>query len=201
VAERSAVRRQRFIEAGIKLFGTVGYHATTVRTLVTATGLTNRYFYESFQTMEDLLVACYGQLIGNYHRQLTEVLSGAEDGVEPRARAGLTCFFMAMSDPLFARITHSEVLGVSPRVDALYMDSAAKFAALMMDFLNRAGVPLSSHDPREVQLVGTALAGSVVHTGALWVRGRYALPIELAVEATLKVILGTVSQLQTQPGR
>lgn len=196
VAERSAARRQRFIEAGVELFGTVGYHATTMRTLVAATGLTNRYFYESFQTMEDLLVACYEQLIGNYHQQLSDVLNDAEDGVEPRARAGLTCFFVAMSDPLFARVTHNEVLGVSPRVDALYMESAAKFAAMMMDFLNRAGVPISSHNPVEMQLVGTALAGSVVHTGSLWVRSRYEIPLEVVVEATLKVILGTVAQLQ-----
>lgn len=200
VTERAAARRQRFIEEGIELFGTVGFHGTTMRTLTAATGLTNRYFYESFETMEDLLVACYEQLIGDYRAQLSAVLSDADDGVEARTRAGLTCFFDAMSNPRFARITHSEVLGVSPRVDALYMQSSADFAALMMDFLASAGVPVAAHDPQEMQLVGTALAGSVIHTGVLWVYSRYEQPIHLVVEATVKVILGTVSQLQAAPG-
>ncbi len=196
VTERAASRRQRFIEVGIELFGTVGFHGTTMRALTAASGLTNRYFYESFETMEDLLVACYEQLIGDYRAQLSEVLSDATANVEMRTRAGLTCFFEAMSNPRFARITHGEVLGVSPRVDALYMQSVADFAALMMDLLSSAGVPVAAHDPREMQLVGTALAGSVIQTGALWVYNRYELPIDLLVESTAKVILGTVSQLQ-----
>ncbi|GLK91033.1 TetR/AcrR family transcriptional regulator [Pseudomonas turukhanskensis] len=200
VSERAANRRQRFVETGIELFGTVGYHATTMRTLIAATGLTNRYFYESFETLEDLLVACYEELIGDYRARLNGVMNGAPGGVEARTRAGLACFFEAMSDPRFAKITHSEVLGVSPRVDALYLQSASDFAALMMEFLTSDGVPIASHDPREMQLVGTALAGSVMHTGMLWVRSHYELPIELVVEATLKVILGTVSQLRVAPG-
>jgi AcrR family transcriptional regulator len=199
VTERAASRRQRFIEVGIELFGTVGFHGTTMRTLTAATGLTNRYFYESFETMEDLLVACYEQLVGDYRANLSDVLSREEAGVESRTRAGLTCFFEAMANPRFARITHSEVLGVSPRVDDLYMQSVADFAALMMDFLGSAGVPISAHNPQEMQLVGTALAGSVIQTGVLWVYNRYELPMELVVEANVKVILGTVSQLQERP--
>jgi len=201
VTERAAARRHRFIEVGIELFGTVGFHGTTMRTLTATTGLTNRYFYESFETMEDLLVACYEHLIGDYRAHLSEVLSDADADVEARTRAGLTCFFEAMANPRFARITHSEVLGVSPRVDALYMQSVADFAALMMDFLGRAGVPVAAHDPREMQLVGTALAGSVIQTGMLWVHSRYELPIELVVESNVKVILGTVSQLHTAPSK
>lgn len=194
--ERAATRRQQFIEAGIELFGTVGYHATTMRTLTAATGLTNRYFYESFETMEDLLMACYEKLTGDYQAHLNQVLFEADDGLESRCRAGLRCFFEAMANPRFARITHSEVLGVSSRVDELFTRSANEFAALMMDFLKQAGVPVAEHDPRQMEMVGSALAGSVIHTGALWVRSRYKTPIEVVVDASLKVILGTANQLQ-----
>lgn len=196
VTERVATRRQRFIEAGVGLFGTVGFHGTTMRMVTAATGLTNRYFYESFRTMEDLLAACYEQLIGDYRAHLSEVLSRTAGGVEPRTRAGLTCFFEAVANPCFARVTLSEVLGVSPRVDELYMQSIADFAALMMDFLANAGVPISAHDPEEMRLVGTALAGSVMQTGVLWVHNGYSLPIDLVVDANMRVILGTVSQLR-----
>ena len=198
-SERAVARRQRFIAAGIELFGSIGYHATTMRTLTAATGLTNRYFYESFATMEELLMACYEKLMDDYRARLNQVLYEADDGLELRCRAGLRCFFEAMADPCFARITHIEVLGVSPRVDDLYIRSTNEFAALMMGFLDQAGVPLAAHDPRQMEIVGSALAGAVIHTGALWVRSRYATPVEVVVEAALKVILGTVSQLRVEP--
>lgn len=197
-AERTAERRLRFIEAGIELFGTVGYHRTTVRMLTAAAGLTNRYFYESFESTEDLLMACYAHLMQGYKERLQQELLGAGETLESRARAGLTCFYEAMRDPRFARVTHSEVLGVSSRVDALYTRSTAEFAALLMDHFAQAGVPLASRDPQEVRLVGTLLAGAVIHNGIAWVRSRYEPPLDLVVQASLKVLLGTALQLQLQ---
>lgn len=193
--ERVALRRQRFIEAGIELFGTLGFHGTTMRSLTAATGLTNRYFYESFETMEDLLVACYEKLAQDYRNQLSRVLDEAEDSLEARIRAGLRCYFVAMTDPKFARITHSEVLGVSSRVDDLYNRYSADFAALMMGYLQRGGGQLAGHDPIQMDFVGVALAGAVMHAGVVWVRSAYTAPIEVVVDATLKVLIGTVNQL------
>ena len=55
--ERVAARRARFIEAGVELFGTQGFRGATVRGVCAAAGLTDRYFYESFPTLEALLAA------------------------------------------------------------------------------------------------------------------------------------------------
>lgn len=196
VTERVALRRQRFIEAGIELFGTLGYHATTMRSLTATAGLTNRYFYESFETMEDLLVACYEQLMLDYRNHLSRVLSGAGEGLEPRIRAGLHCYFEALTNPKFARITHSEVLGISPRVDDLYNRYTADFAELMMAYLRSGdGLP-AEHDPLQMEYVGAALAGAVMHSGVVWVRSDYAAPVAVVIEATLKVLIGTVNQLR-----
>lgn len=194
-AERVAARRQRFVEAGIELFGTAGFHATTVRMLTAEAGLTNRYFYESFASTEDLLIACYEQLITEYRTRLKHVLDSAEPDLEARARAGLTCFFDAMRDPKFARITHNEILGVSPRVDALYTNSSAEFAAMMMDYLARGGAPIGSHDPKEMKILGAALAGAVIHAATAWIRSQYATPVDVVVQAMMKVLLGSVEQL------
>ena len=59
--ERRARRRQQFLDAGLQVFGTLGYRAATVRSLCKQAGLTDRYFYESFDTTEDLLVGVYRQ--------------------------------------------------------------------------------------------------------------------------------------------
>jgi len=195
-SERAALRRQRFIEAGIGLFGEIGYHATTMRALTAASGLTNRYFYESFETMEDLLVACYEHLMDAHREHLREVLAATPGGLQEQARAGLDCFFEAMSDPHFARITHAEVLGVSPRVDELYNRHMGLFAGLMMEHITRHGGPLAATDSRELAFVGASLAGAVIHAGIMWVRSRYAAPREVVVAATLKVLIGTLEQLR-----
>jgi AcrR family transcriptional regulator len=196
---RTAQRREAFIAAGIELFGTQGWHATTVRQLTARAGLTNRYFYESFDTTEDLLVACYETLMAAYRTRLDAVLAATPGGIEDRTRAGLACFYEAMRDPRFARITHHEVLGVSPRVDALHVAALQDFAALMMDHLGRAGVPLAGRDRREVELVGLGLAGSVIQIGAAWVRERCRTPVATVVAAALAVIVGTAQRLGSPP--
>lgn len=196
ISERAAVRRQRFIQAGITLFGSNGYQATTMRKLTAESGLTNRYFYESFQSMEDLLIACYESLMSDFRDQLKTVLDSASGEPEQRIRAGLTCFFQAMSKPEFARITHSEVLGVSPRVEAVYSRYTADFAELLMGYLSPAADVPSSENSTQREYVGAALAGAVINAGIVWVRSRYAASLEEIVDATLTVFLGTANQLQ-----
>lgn len=58
------------------------------------TELTNRYFYESFSNLEDLLVACYEKLMDDFRLRLEEELERASKYSEPsqRIRPGLNCF-------------------------------------------------------------------------------------------------------------
>ena len=67
--ERVAARRARFVEAGVELFGTQGFRGATVRGICAAAGLTDRYFYESFASLESLLAAVYGSLTERLDRK------------------------------------------------------------------------------------------------------------------------------------
>src|SRR5690606_27216755 len=60
--ERRDERQRRFLEAGLETFGSLGYSATTTRRLCAEAGLTQRYFYQSFEGMEALFVAVAKQL-------------------------------------------------------------------------------------------------------------------------------------------
>ena len=44
------------------VFGTKGFHASTVREVCVAAHLTERYFYESFKNLSDLFIAVYGEM-------------------------------------------------------------------------------------------------------------------------------------------
>ena len=45
------------MEAGLELFGTLGYASTSVRAVSAAAALNSRYFYESFGSRESSAVA------------------------------------------------------------------------------------------------------------------------------------------------
>lgn len=192
--ERLAERRARFIEAGVRLFGTLGYHGTTMRALTAEAGLNNRYFYESFETMEDLLVACYEHLTSEYRARLIQALQAAPGDLDSLLRALATCYFEEMRNPSFARIAHVEVLGVSPRVDTVYVRTMRGFGTQGVQALARFGLA-PGVTSRELDLIGFALAGALSMAGAMWARSRYQDPIDTVVEATLKILRGTAQQL------
>jgi AcrR family transcriptional regulator len=73
--ERQRERRSRLVAAGLEVFGTTGYAAASVRQICREAGLTERYFYESFQGREELLRAVYDQLIEEVE---TDAFSAAE---------------------------------------------------------------------------------------------------------------------------
>lgn len=62
VGERRERRRVALIEAGLEVFGTVGYAESTVEALCAQAGIRNkRYFYEPFPDREALITpAAYG---------------------------------------------------------------------------------------------------------------------------------------------
>jgi len=125
-AERTARRRQQFVEAGLALFGSVGYRKASVRELCRHAQLTDRYFYESFAGTEDLLVAVYGECIARIRAAVvTRVASAPVAGAETVLERALDGFYGCIEDARLARIVWLEVLGVSPRVDAVYTRAAS----------------------------------------------------------------------------
>ena len=53
--DRQALRRDELIAAGVTLLGSRGGPALTVRAVCRATGLTERYFYESFTDRDEFV--------------------------------------------------------------------------------------------------------------------------------------------------
>ena len=68
------------MEAGLELFGTVGYASTSVRAVSAAASLNSRYFYESFSSREDLLYSVYQRIV-------TDIFTKAIQAARSVARA------------------------------------------------------------------------------------------------------------------
>ncbi|MEK8087114.1 TetR/AcrR family transcriptional regulator [Aquabacterium sp. A3] len=196
LGERVARRRAQFLEAGLEVFGTTGYRTATVRQLCRQAALTDRYFYESFGGLEDLLVAVYERQFDQLQQVVLQAL--AEDAVlsDPMSavEAGLQALFDMASDPRVARVCWLEVLGVSPRVDAVYTRTFERFASLVVAFARQRFPNLDVSDD-EARVLGYALIGAVSLPVQQWLLGGYQEERATLVAATARVYRSVIASL------
>lgn len=193
--ERKAERRQKLIEAAIAVYGAVGYHHATVRAICAEAGLTERYFYESFDKGEALLAAAYLEVMAQLTGEVMTAIAALPAPIDMArlVRTALhTYYALLRENPNQARVFLVEILGVSPAMDKLYWDTIRgvslgilRFAPDVVEDLRGQGI--------DIDLLADGLIGAVVQIALGWVRSDYAAPIEAVVE-TAMVILGRVGR-------
>jgi AcrR family transcriptional regulator len=168
-SQRQAERRARLLEAGLELFGTLGYARTSIRAVSAAASLNSRYFYESFSSREDLLYSVYEQIVVDIFTKVSEAVAG-EDTIEAQARAGLRAGWTAVTeDRRKARIVAIEVVGVSERLERLRRETRHALAQLTADrALSLAGDLRLRLDP---VITARFLMGGIVELLADWING------------------------------
>lgn len=196
-ADRLARQRRQFMDAGLALFGTAGYRATTVRMLCKEAGLIDRYFYKNFVDTEDLLAAVYAEAIDGIQMAVVQAVMPQMTGgdAERIVAAGLGAFFSAYENPRIARVCWLEVLGVSPRIDALYIQRIQRFADLLID-LSKALVPEMKLPPDELSFTGIALVGAVSQSAMQWLLSDYRAERRHLVAANTRLLLGAMEMLR-----
>src|SRR3954467_5371936 len=96
--ERIAGRRARLLDAGLELFGTRGFTTTGVKDVCREAGLTDRYFYESFNDGTDLFLAVFDRLTDELFRAVAEAVVEAGTEPEPQLRTAIGTFVHALAD-------------------------------------------------------------------------------------------------------
>jgi AcrR family transcriptional regulator len=162
--ERRDERRAKLLLAGRNLFGTVGYATTSINDICAEAELTKRYFYESFASSEALLIAVYEQVADQTQESVILAMAEVPDDLAAAARAGSRAFFEAVgADGRTARILLSEVLGVSPAVDAAYGASIEKWTDII-------AAALVAHDYHglDTELLAGTVWGLITGTALRW---------------------------------
>jgi AcrR family transcriptional regulator len=179
-SQRQAERRERLLEAGLELFGTLGYARTSIRAISAAASLNSRYFYESFRSREDLLYSVYEQIVGDIFSRASEAVA-RENTIEAQARAGLRAGWTAVTeDRRKARIVAIEVVGVSERLERLRRETRHALAQLTADrALSLAGGLRLRLDP---VITTRFLIGGVVELLADWINGDLDASVDEVVE-------------------
>ena len=159
--ERRADRRARLLAAGLDLFGTEGWTATTIEKICTAAGVATRSFYEEFSSREALLLAVFEDVLAGVVAEVTpRVVVGG--GVAQQVRAGLTGYVEHVTaDPRRARVVHHEIR-VAGTLEDQRQATVVRFAELIKQVAQLPDTP-------RTRVVGIALAGAVSEVLVDWV--------------------------------
>lgn len=176
--ERSALRRDQLIAAGVGLLGAAEGPALTVRAVCREAALTERYFYESFADRDEFVRSVYDDVCATAMSAL-ETAQTAREAVER---------FVALmvDDP-----TRGRVLLLAPESEPVLTHSGAEwmpnFTALLQQKLTRVS------DPIRQALVATSLIGALTALFTAYLNGRLPANREQFIDYCVDMLLGRVS--------
>ncbi|WP_059013438.1 TetR/AcrR family transcriptional regulator [Streptomyces specialis] len=193
--QRQDERRARLMEAGIETFGTIGYRNATVDRVCAAAGLTKRYFYESFDDSEELLLAVYGRVAEELHTRIVADAEAAAPDIEAQVRAALTALFRTIGDdPRLARIAFVEILAVSGTVDSAWQAVNTAFVDTILQ-LTQPYLDAADLSETDLEILATGVLGAVVLIAQRWILGERAQPIEALVSNAHTLVMAVVSRV------
>jgi|HubBroStandDraft_1064217.scaffolds.fasta_scaffold133939_2 AcrR family transcriptional regulator len=186
---RQAERREQLIDAAFELLGADGWRGTTVRAVCQAAHLNPRYFYESFDGLESLLIAVFDRLVLEATQLSVRAIDKA--GPDPAARAAAVIAASVRyvtEDPRRARILFVEAQG-SERMARRRLDTMQATA----DFLERTAWRQTglAHD-RIGMVASHLLVGGLTELVITWLDGHLDISLDELVEdaAALMVAVG-----------
>ena len=193
--QRRAERRVQLIAAGKSVIGERGFHATTVRQVCRVAELTERYFYESFDNLNDLFNTTYDQELDRLRELLITEITQAPAGIEAVARAGLTAYYRFFKqDHQAARILLIEVFSTQQDIVRLYRRGVQDFAELIRGVIE-SQFDIAKQDILDAGLLATALVGATTQLGVRWYLSGYEASEEKMVENSLVILTAVADRL------
>ncbi len=188
--QRRSERRERLIEAALDLLGTEGSSATTVRAVCRRARLTPRFFYESFEDLDALLVAVFDEVVEGATARMLVALEAAGDDPHARARAAIGAFVDALTDdPRHARVACVEALGSEPLMRRR-LEVARTMTQLVVAHAKETYRPPPEAEPL-VDLTATVLVGGLAEVLISWLDGGLRQDRDQLVEDFAAVFIAT----------
>lgn len=185
--DRRQQRRAQLIAAGLEAFGVHGFHGVTVREVCATAKLTERYFYESFKTLEQLFTAVYLHLNEQLKSRTLAALADVRQpsGVEALATASIRVLLeFIRDDPRRARVMLIDAVSISHDVQRLSGEVTRDYALLLRSFIDLL-FPDAKAYGIPVDFVAAGLLGANIHIATHWVREGFATPLEQVLEGNV----------------
>lgn len=173
---RRRERRTRLVEAGLELFGTRGFVATSIDDVCTTAGVNKRYFYESFANLDELFIAVYQEVNGRIETAVLAAMLRAGGDVVVAAAAGVEAFFAYLAEHReAARVFSFEIAGrlSDERVQQAASDAVQPWRRLLRGVVGDE--PLLGLAPdTAVTMAWSLITGVTVQ----WALGGFSEPVE-----------------------
>lgn len=202
--ERKRIRRQQFIAAGIEVFGEFGFRQATVRKLCQQAKLTDRYFYQSFGSIEALLIAVYSELMArsskNVMLKMAELSANAEAELakDEYIRQVIECYFSGMQNAKVARICMLEMEGVSDQTTIIYNGFIERYAEVAMMLAEKVyGQWQISAAQRK--MMGIGVIGSMRQLTTFWYQSDFAMSRHELSQVAANLVIGAARQMDNKP--
>ena len=186
--ERQRERRQLLVEAALDLLASEGSSGTTVRAVCSAARLNPRYFYESFDELDELVVAVYDHVVALLRTEVQRSVEEA-DPTDPLAtvRAAVAAMVHFVDeDQRMGRVLYVEALG-NEALNVRRMQTGFDLVELLQrDVARRRGEP--GIEPL-ARLAAAMLVGGMSEILAAWLDGRIAMTADEVIDDTTALFL------------
>lgn len=182
--DRIAARRAKLLDAGLELFGTRGFATTGVKDICRQAGLTDRYFYESFNDGGELFLAVFDRLTDELFRAVAAAVAESGGDPERELRTAIGTFVHALAaDSRKPRVLFTEAAAAGADAAAHMRTTLRRFAALVAATARRH-VPPERPD-EEVQLIALSLVGLLERVITEREDGALDIPLDRLVDRTV----------------
>ncbi|HJE92057.1 MAG TPA: TetR/AcrR family transcriptional regulator [Dietzia timorensis] len=168
--DRKAERRLKLIESGLDLLAAEGPGAVTMRGVCRRAGLTERYFYESFDNRDRFLVQIFDLVVEDAEATLQEAVAS----MPPQPRDAIAHIASAFTDFLVDDPRRGEILFVQSVTSELYphgRELIGRFTAIvggLKDAFAEAGGTLGRNDELTARWDPLALFGGLAFVYQDW---------------------------------
>lgn len=191
--QRRAQRRAALVEAGLQIVGAQGSARLTVGGLCAQARLNERYFYESFATLDEVLGAVFDEVIGAVTASIVAAVASAPDTARAKARAAIgAAVELVTDDPRLSHVLFVEAV-TSPALAARRADVVRGFVALIIE----QAVAFYGARPRLAagalaDLAAAYVFGGLAESLLAWLRGDVAMTRDELIERStdLFVLVG-----------
>jgi AcrR family transcriptional regulator len=186
--ERAAERRTLLLDAAFELLGTEGWAGTTVRAVCSVARLNPRYFYESFEDLDGLVVAVFDRLVAQLGEEVMSAVAAAGDDPRAQTRAAVGSIVSFVDDDRRrGRVLYAEALG-SEALNRRRIETSHQLVV----GVERHAASRYGRAPKGEQIGRVAASILVGGTGELvlaWLDGRIRVPRQQLVDDATELFL------------
>ncbi|RZI86805.1 MAG: TetR/AcrR family transcriptional regulator [Rubrivivax sp.] len=179
--ERQAQRRERLMAAAFDVFGREGYLQSTMRLINAQARLTERYFYESFATLDEAFMAVHKRLSAEVSQRIVLQIAAQPDDPVAQTRAGLRAFFeFIKEDPRRAQILLTDAVITGLASPCNLNARVSYYRDLLKERFKKRYPNLSIE--LDLDLIVGGFVGMIIHTSSVWVKRGFDVPVETMVD-------------------